>query len=326
MLLALVSVVIHAAACAAPLHGSRGTGSASQSGGSPSLPESLQLPADYRTPLERTYGSRLVQVRPDTWLNVVDVGVEHPRALVFVHGDAGSFDYWGPQIEYFKARYRVLAFERAECGRSTGPVDAITYSRSADDITRLMSALGINSYVVIGHSRGQEVAAFHFAKAPRGLAGLVAEGTGVTVAPDPAGRVKVARAVELHLRREHDLRMDCYDELEPFVRRFAPAMRMTDGDALDLLKYSCGRWRPAVGILGGPDIDIRSQLAAVDLPMLQIDGAAYRVGRDRRETMQRFFRNGRLVMLDGVGHVAHLEAPAEFNHHVERFLTDIGFR
>jgi pimeloyl-ACP methyl ester carboxylesterase len=60
--------------------------------------------------------------------------------------------------------------------------------------------------------------------------------------------------------------------------------------------------------------------------MLQIDGAAYRTDRDRRETMQRFFRHGRLVLLEGVGHVPHLEASDEFNRQVERFLAEIGFR
>ena len=292
----------------------------------PALPEALRLPPAYRTPLERAYGSRLLQVLPDTLLNVVDIGADHPLTLLFVHGDAGSFDYWRPQIEHFKDRYRVVAYERAECGRSIGPVNALTYSTSADHITRLVAELGITSYVVIGHSRGQELAAFHFATAPKGLAGLVAEGTGVTVSPDPTARAEAERAVERHRHGDHDLRMDCLEELSRPVRVFAPAMGVSEPDALDLLKYACGRWRPSVGIMGGPDVDVRSQLARLDLPMLQIDGAAYRPGRDRRQAMQRFFRRGQLVMLDGVGHVPHLEAPAEFNRQVERFLADIGFR
>ena len=42
--------------------------------------------------------------------------------------------------------------------------------------------------------------------------------------------------------------------------------------------------------------------------------------------MQRFFRRGQLVMMEGVAHVPHLEAPEAFNRHVERFLAEIGFQ
>lgn len=289
------------------------------------LPELLRLPADYRTPLERVYGSKLVQVLPDTWLNVVDIGGEHPRTLVLVHGDAGSFDYWRPQIEYFKDRYRIVAYERAECGRSVGPAASLTYSASANHLTRLLHEVGVHSYVVIGHSKGQEIAAFHFATAAPGLVGLVAEGTAVSVSPDPAARSSAERAITRHSLGDEDLRLSCYAELNQRVRMFAAPMRVSPEGARDLLKYACGRWRPSAGIMGGPDVEIEEQLASVNLPMLQIDGDAYRQDRDRRQTMQRFFRNARLVTLVGVGHVPHLEAPDDFNHRVEQFLAEIGF-
>jgi hypothetical protein len=64
------------------------------------------------------------------------------------------------------------------------------------------------------------------------------------------------------------------ERLRPrLIRMRCSEGRVSAPDTLDLLKYSCGRWRPSAGIMAGSDVDVRSQLAGVGLPMLQISRA-----------------------------------------------------
>lgn len=292
---------------------------------SESLPEILNLPAGYKTPLEKEYSARFIQVRNNVWLNVIDINPSKNKALIFVHGDAGSFDYWLPQINFFKSRYRIIVYEREDCGKSITKNFQPAYSNSAEDIALMVRKLGIHPHVIIGHSRGQEIAAVYYSINPPELAGFVAEGTGICISPSSQTVKEALKEISRHRAGKIDLRLSCFNGLQKYKELFAKGMALPDDRITELMKYSCANWKPAPGIMGGTDIDISNKLKLISIPMLQIDGANYRKDRDRRQTMQKYYKNGRLHLVQNSGHVPHLEDSSEFNRLLSDFLKQIGF-
>lgn len=98
----------------------------------------LSIPDDYKTLLENEYGTKMVRIRSGVWLNTVDINPSKEKTLIFIHGDSGSFDYWLPQINLFKNKYRIVAYERADCGKSITRDFNPTYSNSAENISLQM--------------------------------------------------------------------------------------------------------------------------------------------------------------------------------------------
>ncbi len=165
----------------------------------------------------------------------------------------------------------------------------------------------------------------YFATSPPCLKGFIAEGTGITVSPSSTTYVEAKQRLVDNKTGGQGLKLACYRELENFSGVVAGGMGISQENALNLLKFGCSRWHPAIGIMGGTDTDISTRIKSVPIPMLQIDGANYRKNRDRRVTMQQYYKNGRLFLVEGAGHVPHLETPTIFNQKVSEFLQEIGF-
>jgi valacyclovir hydrolase len=81
---------------------------------------------------------------------------------VLIHGWLGAWDHeFGPEIEWLRPHYRVLAPSRRGYGRS-GPKPRRYardfYRRDAEDIAAWLDALGVTQAHIVGYSDGGEVA------------------------------------------------------------------------------------------------------------------------------------------------------------------------
>lgn len=296
-----------------------GAGSASK----PPPAVSKRVAPGYRTPLEAVFGSTLIALPGGARLNTLVVNPAAEKTLVFIHGDAGTFDVFTPQVRHFGGRYRLILYERADCGRSSAGSDGLSYSLSAHNLRGLLKKLRVPHYVLIGHSRGQEIGAVFFSGNPAGLRGFVASGSSVSVTPSEKDRQRARR--EIANRGLAGLRAECYQGLVRRADVLAKALELSLAGAKELLRYSCTSWRPHPGIRGGLDIVIRDSLAKVQIPMLQVDGAEYRKHVDRHRTMQAHYADSRLVMLPNAGHMPHIEVFQLFNSTVDGFLQEIGY-
>lgn len=115
---------------------------------------------------------RLVPVDTDVQLEVLDWGGSGPAVVLLAGlGDtAHVFDDFAPML---KAHHRVVAVTRRAHGRSSAPLTGYDFARLAEDVARVVEAVGLDKPVVIGHSfAGEELhvlGARHAAK----VAGLV---------------------------------------------------------------------------------------------------------------------------------------------------------
>jgi pimeloyl-ACP methyl ester carboxylesterase len=79
-------------------------------------------------------------------------GVGEP--LLLVHGNGGSIANFKAQIDYFRKRYKVIAMDSRDQGKSGDSPDKITYEKMADDLAALLDHLNIGPVNVLGWSDG----------------------------------------------------------------------------------------------------------------------------------------------------------------------------
>src|SRR5881409_982491 len=99
----------------------------------------------------------VVRVR-GTDLRFVERGTGIP--VVFVHGSLGTLESWGPQIDAFATRFRVIAYSRRYHWPNAAQPDGQEYSLSlhADDLIALIEGLGLGRVHLVGSSYGAYVA------------------------------------------------------------------------------------------------------------------------------------------------------------------------
>ncbi|TPI12946.1 alpha/beta hydrolase [Mesorhizobium sp. B4-1-3] len=125
-----------------------------------------------RTLAGRTPG-RFVHLR-GTKLHFREAG--HGKPLLLLHGNGASAEDFTTSGIFGKAaaRYRVLALDRPGFGLSPRPVGRPwTAGAQADLIQAAAEKLGIDRYVVVGHSWGAAVALEMARRHPRSVAGVV---------------------------------------------------------------------------------------------------------------------------------------------------------
>ena len=74
--------------------------------------------------------------------------------LLLIHGTGRSIADWGAQIGYFRRRYRVIAMDSRDHGRSEDSAGSLTYERMTDDLAALLEHLKTGAVNVLGWSDG----------------------------------------------------------------------------------------------------------------------------------------------------------------------------
>ena len=74
--------------------------------------------------------------------------------LLLIHGNGASIASFKAQIEYFRKRYRVIAMDSRDQGRSGESHDALTYEKMTDDQAALLDHLHVPAACVLGWSDG----------------------------------------------------------------------------------------------------------------------------------------------------------------------------
>ena len=107
-------------------------------------------------------------------IRAVESGSGDATPVLFVHSFAGSSVQWAPQLEHVSQARRAVAIDLHGHGgsdASTGaPYDIASF---ADDIAAAADGLGLDRFVLVGHSLGGAAAIAYAADYPQRVAGLV---------------------------------------------------------------------------------------------------------------------------------------------------------
>jgi pimeloyl-ACP methyl ester carboxylesterase len=104
-------------------------------------------------------------------LQVTESGFGEP-ALVFLHYWGGSSRTWQPVIDRLRGKRHAIAINQRGWGGSVVADGRYDLTAMADDTLAVAGAIGLNRYVLVGHSMGGKVAQIIAARRPAGLAGM----------------------------------------------------------------------------------------------------------------------------------------------------------
>jgi len=175
-------------------------------------------------------------------------------------------------------------------------------------------------FAVAGHSMGARVALEVYRRAPDRVLKLALISTGVHL-PQPGEAEKRHALVDIGHRRGIDALLD--EWLRPMV---APARR-NDTDLIASIRAMCAEGgvarceRQIAALLARPEAE--SLLPRLNIPVLVAVGDAdVWSPPEQHRAMAAMIRHAELVVFEGSGHMAPLEAPDELNVALRRWLDD----
>jgi 3-oxoadipate enol-lactonase len=239
--------------------------------------------------------------------------------LVFLHGIGGAAQAWRGQLDFFKHRYRAIAWDMPGYGGSA-PLPTVSIAALADALQDFLQQVGATKPILVGHSIGGMIVQHLLGKHP-GIASAVVLAQTSPAFGKPDGDWQKA-FIEARLGR-----LDRGETLASF----APSLvRELVGDDPDIggveLARDCLASVPEATyratMLSMLGFDQRSALKDIAVPTLLLSGSKDKnAPAPMMAKMAAHIPSAKHVELEGVGHLANLERPGAFNAALDRFLT-----
>ena len=237
--------------------------------------------------------------------------------LVLVHGFLGSSDMWGPQIEFFKNDFRVIAPALPGFGKSSAINSCDSIECMAKAILNLLEKKEIKNFNLLGHSMGgmivQEIAKIAGEK----ILKLICYGTG------PRGNIP-GRFETIEQSREklkingldvtaHRIAKTWFieEDKSKYFYLCDEASKQSSVEAVDNGLVAMKNWS---GIENLENIKNETLIVWGD------QDKAYNF--NQVDTLNKNILNSELKIIEGCSHNVHLEKPDEFNEVVKYFLAE----
>ena len=241
--------------------------------------------------------------------------------LVLLHAFPLSSQMWAPQLERLTDR-RVVTPDQRGFGASPLEADAPDLDRCADDVVALLDRFGLDRVVLGGLSMGGYVAMALLRRHPERVQALLLADTKAGADPEPAraNRLRIADAVEargsavlveevlpaLLGQTTADTRPDVVDSVRAMVEQAPPP---------------AAAWAQRAMAARPDSFDV---LASTDVPALVVVGAEDLLSPlDDARAMADALPQGRLVVLEGAGHLSAVETPDAFAGAVREWLSEL---
>jgi pimeloyl-[acyl-carrier protein] methyl ester esterase len=269
-----------------------------------------------------------VHILPDgAAMSCTEAGAGDP--FVLVHGWAANGDFFRDlSAELAKGR-RVFALTLRGHPGSTKGAAPLSIETLADDIVHFFNQRDLRNAIALGWSMGAMVIWAAADRLAARLSGIVVEDMAPRLVNDATWRDGIgggygAGDVATTLSEINDDWPAC-------VARFAPRMfasKLGEGRP-ELIAWAIREMSraDAAGMAAlwasMAQQDFRGAVARIATPMLTIDGGESQVYPDGAAAfVAQTAPNARRIVIQGAGHVPHLEAPHEFLNHVEAFVRD----
>jgi pimeloyl-ACP methyl ester carboxylesterase len=247
------------------------------------------------------------------------------RTCVLIHGFGQGAYAWSEVTPFLVPRYRTLAIDlRGHGDSSWDPAARYRAHDHAADVLRIIDHLGIDRFVLIGHSLGANVA-IRVAAAHRGrVRRIVLVDFGLD--PCPTAMAQVRSDFKASLRP--------YDSVEAYAAWLAERRPLTTPGRLQLYAGEAlrpqgdGTFRlkcdPALADTRGEPAErdlLQDALKAISCPVLLTRGVASAVlNRAAAERTMHVLRHCTLSTIGAAGHAVMTDNPEEFAAAIRPFL------
>jgi 3-oxoadipate enol-lactonase len=238
--------------------------------------------------------------------------------LVFLHGIGGTARVWRGQLDAFGDRYRAIAWDMPGYGGSA-PLKNVSIPAFADALKDFLLEVGAAKPILVGHSIGGMIVQQLLVHDP-----IIAEYVVLAQTSPAFGRPDGDWQKEFLEARLGPL--DRGETMASLAPRVVTDLVGDDADPAGIeLACECmasvpaASYRAAMRSMLG--FDLRKSLGRICVPALVIAGT-----KDKNapapmvKKMASFIPNATYVELEGVGHLAALEQPGEFNAVLDDFL------
>lgn len=213
--------------------------------------------------------------------------------LLMVHGNGASIASLGKQIEHFKSKYKVIAMDSREQGKSGISDTLISYEQMTDDLAALLDHLKTGPVDVLGWSDG----------------GIEALMLGMRH-PD---RVKKLVAMAANLNPSLEA---VYPETAAMVKQIAGSLTPEVLATLDGKKQA-----KLVNLMANQPNIAPKALASITAPTLVMSGDQDLIRLEHTVAIFNALPNAELAVFPNSTHAAPIDDPELFNATVERFLA-----
>jgi len=231
--------------------------------------------------------------------------------ILLVHADLGTLGQWDEVRDSWNNQYTTIAFDRRGHGRSGIPRNgAFSFDDGADDVLAVADQLGIDKFVLIGHSGGAVTAWAFAAKHGSRVAGLLLidpPGDPAALPPDLIENTLAAmrgpdyqQVAESYYRSIGGSNPKVVDRIVADARATPQATLVGCFEALRDFTP-----RKYAGRYAGPTLSVVQ-------PQYDIEGALHRVPPGWPH-----------VTIPGTGHWIHLDAPRAFLDCANKFLAEV---
>ncbi len=274
------------------------------------------------------------------YMDVAPTGPANGKTVVLLHGKSFAGDYWAGVIAMLSAKgYRVIVPDQLGFGKSAKPDIRYNFDLLARNTKALLDKLGIERAAIVGHSFGGMLAVYFARDYP--------ELTQVLVLENPIGLEDYRSAIppqplETLFKTEMAQTPETYRAFMKvfFVGWPSFAEKTVDQFARVLLSPEYPRYALASALTYEMIYEepIRHEYRLLKMPVLLIIGRGDRSVFFRRYAPPEAIKplgnwpvlgraaaqdlpDGKLVEIEGAGHISHIEKPEAFDAALSDFLA-----
>ena len=240
--------------------------------------------------------------------------------IIFIHGFPFNKETWQPQVEFLRARHRVIAYDIRGFGKSTSGKEESSIGLFADDLIDFMDALQIKKAIVCGLSMGGYILLNAAHRYPERFEGLVLCDTQCN--PDTAeGREKRFDSIKkieaeglgdyadasvknLFCKNTFDTNKKLVSDIHETILTTSPNAITSTLSALANRSDTC----PILSEISLMTLIICGKEDVITPPA-------------KAEILNTGIKNSSLVIIEEAGHLSNLEQVDEFNHALGKFIT-----
>jgi len=239
--------------------------------------------------------------------------------VILVHGLGLNRQMWQWQIPALEARYRLIRYDLLGHGESRQPPDPVSLSSFSEQLSTVMSGVGLKRAAIIGFSLGGMIVRRFVMDYPDRVTalGILNSAHDRTQAERDAIMQRVQQAAAHGPAATVDAALE---------RWFTPSFSKSRSDILDLIRQWVTANDPNIfpqiyKVLAEGDAEIAEGLSAIECPALVMTGEEdFGNSPDMTSRMAESIPNAEAVILPGLRHMAVVEAPDRVNGLLLRFL------